>query len=350
MNIVVLAGGLSAERDVSLSTSTKVCNALRKKGHKAILLDVFLGYPGTEKEISSIFDIDTDKMLEVDDIKNTVPDISLIKSLREDKSDCYLGPNVIAICQMADIVHMGLHGDVGENGKLQATLDILGAKYTGSGYLGSALAMHKGLTKQVFETTGIPTPPGFLLHKSEKNKSLSTFGLNFPVVVKPCSGGSSIGVSIVHDESEYVQALEASFCYEEEVVVETYIKGREFSVGLLGDEVLPVIEIIPKSGFYDYENKYQAGRTVEICPAELESQIAASMQDMAMKVFKALRLEVYARADFLLDEQNNFYCLEANTLPGMTPTSLLPQEAAAVNISYDELCELIVQKSILKYQ
>ncbi len=349
MDIVVLAGGLSMERDVSLSTSTKVCNALRQKGHRAILLDVYLGYPGNAADIETIFDIDITEELPPYEILSTVPDIAAIKAQRTGKSPSYLGPNVAAICQKADIVHMGLHGDVGENGQLQATLDLLGVKYTGSGHLGSALAMHKGLTKQVFETTDVPTPPGYLLRPDDEKNLPSDHGLDYPVVVKPCSGGSSIGVDIVHNEADYKKALEASFCYEDSVLVEAYIKGREFSIGIIGDHAYPLIEIIPKTGFYSYENKYQDGRTIEICPAGLSEKYSRPMQECAKQVFQALQLDVYARVDFLLDEDNNFYCLEANTLPGMTPLSLLPQEAAAEGLTYEDLCDLIIRESLKKY-
>jgi D-alanine-D-alanine ligase len=162
------------------------------------------------------------------------------------------------------------------------------------------------------------------------------------LVVKPCCGGSSIGVYIVSDEDSFDRAMEDAFKFEDEILVEEYISGREFSVGVLGDTVLPAIEIIPKEGFYDYKNKYQADLTVEVCPAEITKEQADKMQSAAMDAFKTLGLGGYARMDFLLDENDNIYCLEANSLPGMTPTSLLPQEAAAVGISYNELCEKII--------
>lgn len=350
MNIVVLAGGLSTERDVSLSSGCMVCNALRKKGHHAVLLDVFLGMPDMPKDVMQVFNINPAEELPGISVQNLVPDLNAVRSKREDKSDCYLGPGVIELCQKADMVYMALHGDNGENGELQATFNTLGIRYTGTGCLGSAIAMNKGLTKQVFLNMGIPTADGVILTEENRDQPLSSFGLKLPVVVKPCSGGSSVGVSIPDTEDEYQRAIDDAFRYENEVVVETYIKAREFSISVLDGRALPVIEIIPKSGFYDYVNKYQAGRTLEICPAELPEKTAQKMQRLAEQVYKVLKLQVYARADFLLTPDGLMYCMEANTLPGMTPTSLLPQEAAADGICYEDLCEQIIQISMKKYQ
>ena len=241
---------------------------------------------------------------------------------------------------------LGLHGGEGENGKLQATFDLLGIRYTGPDSLGCAVAMDKGLTKQVFLQAGIDTPAGVTIHKKSKDRSLALTGLSLPVVIKPCSGGSSIGVYIVSTEEEYAEALEKSFFYEDEVVVEEYIKGREFACGVIDNEALPPIEIIPKTGFFDYANKYQADATLEVCPADIPEETASRMMELTVKAFRALKLNVYSRADFLLDEKGNLYCLEMNTLPGMTAASLLPKEAKAAGIEYGDLCELIIKKSL----
>jgi D-alanine-D-alanine ligase len=182
-----------------------------------------------------------------------------------------------------------------------------------------------------------------------KDTPLSELGLSLPVVLKPCAGGSSIGVFIAQTQEEYTTAIEKSFCYEDEIVVEPYIKGREFAVGIIDGKALPVIEIIPKTGFFDYANKYQSGATTEICPAPIDDEIATRMQRATELAFRALKLDVYSRADFLLDENGNIFCLEMNTLPGMTATSLLPQEAKAAGIEYGELCELIIKKSLERY-
>lgn len=350
MKIIVLAGGLSTERDVSLTSGAGICRTLLEKGHQAFLLDVFMGLPYDLEKLSEVFDLPGHGLEIADGIKTTEPDLEAIRASRPDQSDCFLGPNVIELCRMADIVFMGLHGDVGENGKLQATFDILGIKYTGPGYLGSALAMDKTCTKQIFKMCGVPAPGGTWLRSSDKNRSLAALSMSLPVVVKPCSGGSSIGVYIAETEEEYNKAVEESFRYEDELIIEPYIKGREFAVGIIDGEALPVIEIIPKSGFFDYANKYQADCTAEICPAEIDDFTASRMQRAAEKAFTALKLDIYSRADFLLDEGGNIYCLEMNSLPGMTAASLLPKEAKAAGIEYGDLCELIIQKSLERYQ
>ncbi len=350
MDIVVLAGGLSTERDVSLVTGNMVSKALRKNGHRVILLDVFMGYHDKEEDVANLFEHAEEVSLTVSGIPTTEPDLEAVKASRADQSDNFFGPNVIAICQMADIVFMALHGENGENGKIQAAFDLFGIKYTGTGYLSSALAMDKNISKQFFVANNIPTPQGISMTRGAQIQEFQDTGLTLPCVVKPCCGGSSIGVSIVRDEKEYRQALEDAFRWEEELVIEEYIQGREFSVGVIDFKALPIIEIAPIEGFYDYKNKYKAGSAVETCPADLPAEITEKMQSYAEAVAKVLGLNTYSRMDFLLDEKNQMYCLEANTLPGMTPTSLLPQEAQAVGVGFEELCERLIQISLQKYQ
>ncbi len=349
MKIVVLAGGLSTERDVSLVSGAGICKTLRESGHDAFLLDVFLGFPYDSDKLEEVFTLPGAGLEIAEGIKTTEPDLAAIKASREDQSDCFVGPNVIDICRLADIVFMGLHGDVGENGKLQATFDILGIKYTGPNYLGSALAMDKGIAKQIFRMAGVPTPLGTVLKKEQKDTPLADLNLSLPVVVKPCAGGSSIGVYIANTKEEYEDALEKSFAYEDEVIVEPYIKGREFACGIIDGKALPVIEIIPKSGWFDYANKYQADATEEVCPADIPDSVAKRIQTATELAFKALKLDVYSRADFIWNDKDEIYCLEMNTLPGMTSASLLPKEARAVGIEYADLCELIIKKSLERY-
>ena len=345
MRIVVLAGGLSTERDVSISSGILVASALREKGHEVVLLDVFTGYEQNICDIDALFKQNysfTDKA----NVGETVSDFSEVRENRLDKSGRFIGTNVIEICSEADITFLALHGGEGENGQLQATLDLLGIKYTGTGYLGSALAMNKGLTKGVFVQNKINTPAGEIFKSAEEAKSWSIF----PCVVKPCSGGSSVGIAKAENEEEFLAAVKDAFRYENEIVVEQFVKGREFSVGLLGGKALPPIEIIPKSGFYDYTAKYQAGATDEICPADIDEQTDKKLRDAAVAAYNALHLDSYARVDFLVDENGEPFCLEANTLPGMTPTSLLPQEAAVEGLNYADLCEKIIEISLDKYK
>lgn len=346
MKIIVLAGGLSTERDVSLSSAAGICRTLIEKGHDAFLLDVFMGLPYDSDKLEEVFTLPGHGLEIAKNIATEEPDLAAVKASRPDQSDCFLGPNVIELCRMADITFIGLHGGEGENGKLQATFDLLGIKYTGPNSLGCAAAMHKGIAKQIFLESGVPTPNGVCIHKNKNKKDLESLGLSLPVVVKPCSGGSSIGVYIVHTEEEYNEALEKSFRYEDELVIEEYVKGREFACGIIDDKALPPIEIIPKTGFFDYANKYQDGATEEVCPANISEEISEKMKDYTVRAFHALKLDVYSRADFLLDANNNLYCLEMNTLPGMTAASLLPKEAAVTGIEYGDLCELIIEKSL----
>lgn len=350
MKIVVLAGGLSTERDVSFKTGEMVTKALRENGHQVILLDVFMGYSDKEEDLTGIFDRAEAVSVKVAAIPETAPDLEKVKAQRKDQSDNFFGPNVIELCRMADIVFMALHGENGENGKIQAAFDLFGIRYTGTGYLGSALAMNKGMAKQLFLENGIPTPRGTSLKRGEDAAKIETCGIHFPCVVKPCSGGSSIGVSIVHDKAEYEQALKEAFRWENELVIEEYVKGREFSVGVIDFQALPIIEIAPVEGFYDYKNKYKAGSTVETCPAELSEQITKEMQGYAEKVAEVLVLNTYSRTDFLLDAEDHIFCLEANTLPGMTPTSLLPQEAKVTGVDFNQLCEKLIESSMRKYK
>ncbi len=344
MNIVVLAGGISTERDVSLTSGRNVVNALKKCGHNAHLLDLFLGY--NEDDYTDFFDRKEEYSAEsVIGLKD--PSLEEVKAARDGSIKGLFGKNVIEICKASDIVFMALHGEDGENGKVQAAFDLLGIKYTGSGSLGSAIAMNKYISKQMMFANDILNAQYIILRNGECY--LPPFGV--PCVIKPSSGGSSVGVSIVRHIADYKKAVQTAFKYENEVIVEQYIKGREFSIGILGDAVLPPIEIIPKSGFYDYANKYQPGMTEEICPADLTAEQTKRASASAKAVFDALGLEVYGRIDYILNETDGyFYALEANSLPGMTGMSLLPQEAQAVGIDYPDLCDRIVQLSLQKYE
>lgn len=340
MKIVVLAGGTSTERDVSLSTGKMVYQALCGNGHQAVLLDVFLGYEEGGHE--DIFSVDKDWAAQINGITEKDPDIEQIKRMRGGSG--FFGPHVLDICRQADLVFMGLHGANGEDGRVQAALDLEGIRYTGTGPLGAAVSMDKGLSKQIFAGNGIPTPQWYVLHRGEKIAE----HFDYPAVVKACNGGSSVGVYIAKNAQECAEAVEKAFAYDEQVVVEQYIKGREFSVGVIEGEALPIIEIAPLQGFYDYKNKYQAGSTVETCPAQLTQEQTRRMQEYSRMAYKALHIESYARMDFMMNEKGEMFCLEANTLPGMTPTSLLPQEAKALGYDFGQLCEWIIEVSLRK--
>ena len=346
MKIVVLAGGTSTERSVSITSGTMVCKALREKNHQAVLVDIFCGIEvnGNLEDAFAEENYDVDKAAEYMHSFDEKLD-EMIASRRR-----FFGRNVLELCEAADVVFLALHGANGEDGKVQATFDLLGIPYTGTGYLSSALAMDKSITKQFFRAHNVPTPNGVTLKKGQESEPLSSFGLELPVVVKPCCGGSSVGVYIAHTNEEYWQAMKDAFSYEPEVVVEEYIEGREFSVGVVDGKAYPIIEIAPVEGFYDYKNKYSAGATVETCPAVLTEEQTRQMQAYAEEGCRVLGIEGYARLDFLMKENGDMYCLEANTLPGMTPTSLLPQEAAVLGLDYASLCEELIRISLRKYE
>ncbi|BCJ94374.1 D-alanine--D-alanine ligase A [Anaerocolumna cellulosilytica] len=344
MNIVVLAGGLSPERDVSLSSGSMIANSLMASGHRVLLLDVYEGIELEETEYSDLFLGKDDRKEYNYTVPDIEPDLEEIKQ-KNNNQDAFIGNGVLELCKYADVVFLSLHGSMGENGQLQATFDNFGIKYTGSGYIGSLLAMDKDLTKKLLVQSGIVTAD-WLLYSANEDSGVVEERIGYPCVVKPVSCGSSIGVSIVKDKEELSAAVQMANRYETEILIEKMIAGREFSIGILDGKALPVIEIIPITGFYDYKNKYQGGLTKEVCPALISEDITKKLQDTAMNVHKILRLGGYSRIDFILDKKEEIYCLEANTLPGMTPTSLLPQEAECAGISYAALCERIAMLAL----
>ena len=268
-----------------------------------------------------------------------------LETLKKERKE-FFGENVIDICKSADVVFMALHGENGENGKVQAAFDLFDIKYTGGNYLSSGMAMDKAVSRMIFEAKGVPMAKGAAVTQDTDYKSAKELMLNYPVVVKPACGGSSIGVYFADNDDEYKEALASAFKYEDSLIVEERITGREFSCGVIEYNALPVIEIIPKQGTYDFNNKYSAGATDEVCPANISEELTKKIQSVAEGAAKALGLDTYCRVDVLTDENENCYCLEANTLPGMTSTSLLPQEAAVVGLKFPELCEKLIEISL----
>ena len=335
MHIVVLAGGYSPERDVSLSSGSLIANALIERGHRVLLLDVYEGLADLPSDPDALF---RTTPYENPPIPSTVPDLAALKS-RVGNGDALIGKNVLALCQRADRVFLALHGAMGENGQLQATLESFGIPHTGSDYVGSLLAMDKDLTKRLLRDAGLPTPEWVCATPETKEELLLRAPL--PCVVKPCCGGSSVGVTMAEDRASLAAALDEAFRWEDCVLAERRITGRELTVAILDGEALPAVEIRPKVGFYDYANKYQ-GSTEELCPAPIPKETADRLATLCLDAFRTLRLRQYARFDVMLDDNGELYLLEANTLPGMTPTSLLPLAAQAAGISYGELCERLV--------
>lgn len=337
MKIVVLTGGNSSERAVSLHSGRLVSEALRRRGHRVLQLDVWRGL--TDREIGddpmSLFSETFDRYPPcMEAVGGVVP----------------VGENVLRLCRLADVVFLALHGGAGENGQLQAMLDCCGVRYTGSGFRASLLSMDKPLGKLLLRHAGILTPDWCVIDRAEGPEAAcarvaATVG--FPCVLKPCDGGSSIGVTMVESREGLMASLREAQRAGWRMMVERRIFGRELTVGILGGHALPPIEIVPREGFYDYDNKYIAGRTEEICPAPIGEAHTAKVVAITRTVFDLLGLRGYARADYIMDGEGRMWLLEINTLPGMTATSLLPQEAQAVGIGYDELCERIARSALI---
>ena len=319
----------------------KVAKALKQKGHQVVMLDVFFGL-----EESADFSAEQDFSKDAEILKNRKNEITNEKIAEYG----IMGPHVFETCKAADIVFIGLHGENGEDGKIQAIFENTGIPYTGSDSKSSAIAMSKAETKQLL-TPFIKMPKGIIITKEEARFGITdALRIKAPCVMKPSNGGSSLGVLIVHDDSEYEKALEKDFQFDSTVLVEEYIRGRELTQGVLDGQALPPVEICPdKDTWYDYENKYN-GKTKEICPALIPDHVLKEMSEISVKIGELIGLSVYYRIDYLLDENETLFALEANSLPGMTDTSLVPQEAAAVGISYPDLCEKIIEISLRKYE
>lgn len=348
MKIVVLGGGLSSERHVSLVTSTSVCKALRRAGHKAIFVDMFLGLEDYEGALADAFDA-PDGLCGSAAIERDAPDIGAVMAGRKYKSPSRLGKNVLAICALADCVFLGLHGADGEDGKIQAALELLGIPYTGSGPLSSGMAMDKIVAKRIMDSCGVLTPEWREICYTREDIPALLDTLPLPCAVKIVGGGSSIGVELPETREELKAALENILRYGNRVVVEKKIRGRELTVPVLGGKYLSAIEIVPpEGGSFDYVAKYQSGDegAREICPARITPEEHRLIGEAALKLHRTLGLSVYSRTDFILAEDGKAYCLEVNTLPGMTPNSLLPKAARVEGLSYEQLCERIVELSL----
>jgi D-alanine-D-alanine ligase len=341
-------GGTSAERDVSLASGVRVAEALRSCGHEVLSVDTAHGILSASDEQA---------LLSGKIVKTIPPDVQALVRLNAQL------PSTLRSLPKTEVVFLALHGGQGEDGTLQALLDLTSVPYTGSGHLASALAMDKDLSKHLFRAAGVPTAGWLMAPLSGIGRSLASLGtgresgidrftaevereLGLPVIVKPSKQGSTVGLSIVREIGTLWESIEEAAKYDDEVMVEQFIPGRELTVGILGDEALPVGEIIPVHEIYDYECKYTAGMAREIFPADLTAVETKTIQDLALRAFRALKLRGYARIDFRMAPDGVFYCLEANTLPGMTALSLIPQAATAAGISFPELCERIVQLAL----
>jgi D-alanine-D-alanine ligase len=340
LKILVLMGGTSAERDVSLSSGEAIVQALKDVGHRVLALDAAQG----QKLLS-----DDGKYLP-GGVKQKPPDVAELE--RKSKQAALEAIHSFDFSDV-DVVFLALHGGQGEDGTIQALLDLTGKPYTGSGVLASALAMDKAMSKKIFEQEGIRTPEWFLIDDFDPSNTPliskrieNEFG--FPCVVKPNNQGSTVGLTVVNDKKDLRKALECARDYSSRILVERYIAGRELTVGVLGDMPLPVVEIIPEHGIYDYECKYTHGKSNYICPAEISEEKSKEIQAVGLKAFVALGCEGYARVDFRYGEDEELYCLEVNTLPGMTSLSLVPMGAKALGIDFPQLVDRIARLALRK--
>lgn len=334
MNVAVILGGTSPERHVSMASGRGVAAALTEAGHTVSLFDPALG----------------------DAARITIEDVELPRetSPTHDELDRFSNASYLAAIQCVpsevDVAFLALHGAPGEDGTVQSLLELRGIPYTGSGVLASALAMDKAMSKRVLDSQGVQTPPWFLMHRgttsAEQLQAHANQHTGYPVVVKPNDGGSTVGMTIVHEPAQLETAFELASEYCSSVLFEEFIDGRELTVAILGSESLPVVEIRPKGGFYDYKSKYTAGQTEYFCPADLPRALEEEVRELARRAHVALGCRGYSRVDFRLSTDNVPYCLEVNTLPGMTATSLVPKAAAAAGMSFPQLCERIIELAL----
>ncbi|MBQ6673741.1 MAG: D-alanine--D-alanine ligase [Spirochaetia bacterium] len=325
MKIAVLFGGQSSERDVSISSASQVYKALKGLGHDVIAIDTAMGI--VKKEDEDAFLSNT--------IKPLPPDINGLKMMKN---------GLLPLIQSGaledrDVCFLALHGGNGENGMMQGFLDIMGIPYTGPNHTSSACCMDKDITKTLFVRSQVPTPK-WLMMPVTAEKAVAELGL--PLVVKPNKEGSTVGLTVVKDIKDFDTAVKFAYTYDTEVMLEQFIPGREFTVGVLDGQALAAGEIIPKmSEIFDYKSKYMPGGSEEIFPALISKELSDRMRRIALDAAKAAKIDSYCRVDFRLDADGNLYVLEINTLPGMTSASLLPKSAKAVGISFEKLCERI---------
>ena len=331
LKIAVLLGGTSEERDVSIASGAQVVAALRRRGHQVVTVDTALG----------LLDEDAERALLEARVGLEPPERTALVRMRGQDAGA-----VLSRAQLGDqdLLFLALHGGTGENGTLQTLLDLAELRYTGSGRVGSAVAMDKDLSKRLFRAAGVPTAD-WLMAPVDAATVADTLG--FPVIVKPSQQGSTVGLSKVNRAEDLQPAIELALRYDREVMIERFVAGRELTVGVLGDQPLAVGEIVlGQNGVFDYTSKYQPKGAVEVFPAEVSAEIAEEARRLALAAHRALKLDGYSRADFRLDAEGRLWCLEVNTLPGMTATSLLPQSAAAMGIDFDELCERICRLAL----
>jgi len=330
MRIAVLFGGTSEERDVSIASAAQIIPALRAAGHDIVAVDTATGRLSAADE----------RRLLDSRVASQPPTDKSVANIRA--GAVILNTSSIDVRDV-DVVFVALHGGAGEDGRLQAMLDLAGLSYTGSNHIATAAAMDKDLSKRLFRSVEVPTADWLMAPVSAEEV---TQELGWPVIVKPNKQGSTIGLTLVRGTAGLQPAIDAALQFDDEVMVERFVAGREFTVGILEDCALPVGEIIAPREVFDYEAKYQPNAAREVFPAEIAAEETRRVQDYALRVHRALKLGVYSRVDFRRDSKGEYWCLEANTLPGMTAMSLLPQAALAAGISFQELLDRICRAAI----
>jgi len=340
MKLCILLGGPSAEREVSLQSGFGMARALASRGHDVTLLD-----PATGREMRL-------EEFHADPPKTEHP---TAKELGEfSQGNIVLESLMSNAVREAEIVVLGLHGVPGEDGLIQSVLELQNKRYTGSNARSSALCIDKHYTKVILEHAGIRVPRGTIVAQSDHPQQrhaaweLANLEFGFPLVIKPNDQGSTVGLTILREASQdaFNRAVDLALEYSTKALIEEFIEGRELTVSILGREALPVLEIETKDGFYDYHHKYTPGMSFHTCPANLPSELASGIQANALKAFEACGCRGYGRVDFRLHPDGRYYCLEINTLPGMTSTSLIPDAAKAAGISFENLCERIVAEAL----
>lgn len=326
MRITVLTGGTSSERDVAIASAVQIIRALRSRGHSVAVVDTARGY---------IPESDETRLLSAS-VGREPPALEELQAL--ERGLLLSGLASLPVIRNAEVIFLALHGGRGEDGTIQAVLDVMGVPYTGSGALGSALAMDKDIAKRLFRAADVLTADWLMTPATAEEAGRL---LGWPLVVKPSKQGSTVGLTVVKDPLDYDAAVELARRYDDEIMVEAFVPGRELTVGVLENRALAVGEIIPQHEVFDYECKYTPGMSEEIFPAELPAAAAAECGRLALRAHQALKLGGYSRVDFRLTPGGELVCLEVNTLPGMTSTSLMPQSAAVVGIPFPELCERI---------
>lgn len=328
--VTVLTGGSTPERDVAFAGAAQVVSALRARGHAVTVVDMVEG-PLTAE---------TERRYLVPSVGRAPPTVEELRLLEERE----LGPALVELPELrdADLIFLVLHGRPGEGGTIQALLELAGLVYTGSGPLGSALAMDKDVAKRLCRWAGIPTANWVMWPASRE----AITALGYPLVVKPSKAGSTVGLTVARRFDDLGPAVDEALRFDDEVILEAWLPGRELTVGVVGDRALAVGEIIPAHEIFDYECKYTPGMSREIFPADLPPELTTRIQSLALAVHRTLKLRDFSRVDFRLGADGTPYCLEANTLPGLTRTSLLPQSAAVVGIDFAELCETLCRLAL----